>query len=91
MSREFNQRNLIAHDLFDRDSTGFGSVSAPSASANEEPSASDCDPQPALQLQLRQSRRTTISEDLWEDARRRHCDARQNWRSLLDRFVKPHH
>jgi hypothetical protein len=88
MSREFSQRSLIAQDLFDRDSTGFSAPCAPKA-ANEEPT--DCCPQPELQLQLRQTRRTSISEDLWEDARRRHCDARQNWRSLLDRFVKPHH
>jgi hypothetical protein len=86
MSRDFSQRSLIAHDLFDRDGTSFGTTCAPSA-ANEE--STHCCPQPALQL--RQTRRTSISEDLWEDARRRHCDARQNWRSLLDRFVKPHH
>jgi len=87
MSRDSNQHSLIAHDLFDRDSAGFGATCVPKVAANEE--LNDCSTSshsvPAL------ARRAKISEDLWEDARRRHCDARQNWRSLLDRFVKPHH
>jgi hypothetical protein len=32
-----------------------------------------------------------FSENLWEDALKRHCDARQNLRNLLDRYIKPHH
>jgi hypothetical protein len=91
MSRELNQHSLIANDLFDREGAGCGSSSVSGIAANEEmaelrecPSAAQPDPCLAI-------RRANISEDLWEDARRRHCEARQNWRSLLDRFVKPHH
>jgi hypothetical protein len=87
MSRELNQHSLIAHDLFDRDGSGFGATWVPRVAANEEMEARDCMTQTSPCL----ARRANISEDLWEDARRRHCDARQNWRSLLDRFVKPHH
>lgn len=88
MTREFSQHSLITHDLFDRENAGPGGTCSSSAAITEEPL--QC-PQPELQLQLRQSRRMTISEELWEEARRRHRDSRQNWRSLLDRFVKPHH
>lgn len=84
MSRESNQHSLIAHDLFDRDGAGFGATCVPRVAANEELGTAN-KTSPCL------ARRANISEDLWEDARRRHCDARQNWRSLLDRFVKPHH
>lgn len=91
MSRELNQHSLIANDLFDRDGSGFGATCVPHIAANEEMTdAQEClqtNPQTTPCL----ARRANISEDLWEDARRRHCDARQNWRSLLDRFVKPHH
>lgn len=33
---------------------------------------------------------THFSEDLWQDALRRHQGARQQWRQLLDRYIKPH-
>lgn len=89
MSRELNQHSLIAHDLFDRDGTGFGATCVPRVAANEDLQGMHECASPAATPYL--ARRANISEDLWEDARRRHCDARQNWRSLLDRFVKPHH
>lgn len=85
MSREFSHHSLIAQDLFDRDGTGFGVACVPAAAANEDSSESQ-QQDPAQ----RQIRRPKISDDFWEDARRRHCDARQSWRSLLDKFVKPH-
>lgn len=91
MSRELNQHSLIAHDLFDRDGPGFGATCVPRVAANEEMvELREC-PSYANQTTPYLARRPNISEDLWEDARRRHCDARQSWRSLLDRFVKPHH
>lgn len=91
MSRELNQHSLIAHDLFDRDSTGFGATCVPRVAANEDMDAMRECLSHVSQTTPCLARRANISEDLWEDARRRHCDARQNWRSLLDRFVKPHH
>lgn len=91
MSRDFSQHSLITQDLFDRENAGLGGTCSSDAAIPDK--SVEC-PQSAFlqpELQLRQSRRTTISEELWEDARRRHRDSRQNWRSLLDRFVKPHH
>jgi hypothetical protein len=86
MSRELNQHSLIAHDLFDRNGTGSDATCVSGLAANEEsaeaPQAAPTPPQPV--------RRANISEELWGDALRRHTEARQSWRSLLDRFVKPH-
>lgn len=31
-----------------------------------------------------------FSEDMWQNAVRRHQGARQHWRQLLDRYIKPH-
>ncbi|MBC6906489.1 hypothetical protein DWB84_13585 [Saccharophagus sp. K07] len=87
MSREFHQHSLIAHDLFDRDGTA---LYAPGAATNESSAVVNDESADQLTPQL-QVRRANISEDLWEEARRRHCAARQNWRSLLDKYVKPHH
>ena len=92
MSREFNRHSLIAHDLFDRDGTGFGATCVPRVAANEELEDALEEVHNCLQETAQcPARRANISEELWEDARRRHCEARQNWRNLLDRFVKPHH
>lgn len=84
MSREFSQHNSVAQDLFGRDTGGFGSTCL-AANAAEEKSA-ECGCSTAVK-----TRRTSFSEDLWQGAVRRHCDSRQSWRQLLDRFVKPHH
>lgn len=32
-----------------------------------------------------------FSKDLWKNTKRRHHEARENMRHLLDRYVKPHH
>ncbi len=31
-----------------------------------------------------------LSEDMWHDAKKRHCEARVHWRSLLNKYVQPH-
>jgi len=80
MSREFSQHSTIAQDLFGRDTGGFGN------SCLTEEAQLDADRGTELKV-----RRPNFSEDLWLDALRRHSDSRQNWRQLLDRFVKPHH
>lgn len=93
MSRELNQHSLIANDLFDRDGTGSGASCVPSVAANEEIANEEivdaAQGQPKA-TKVGPTRRANISEDLWEETRRRHLEARQNWRNLLDRFVKPH-
>jgi hypothetical protein len=76
MSREFSQHSSVAQDLFGRDTGGFGS-----SCLTSETGANAANRAP----------RPSFSEDLWQDALRRHCDSRQSWRQLLDRFVKPHH
>jgi hypothetical protein len=84
MSREFSQHSSIAQDLFGRDTGGFGTACLAAAATDQ--SAANTGPSAAAIV-----RRPSFSEDLWQDALRRHCDSRQNWRQLLDRFVKPHH
>lgn len=76
MSREFSQQSSVAQDLFGRDSGGFGSSCLANGSAADAASRTP---------------RPNFSEELWQDAVRRHCDSRQSWRQLLDRYVKPHH
>ncbi len=84
MSREFSQHSIVAQDLFGCDTGGFGATLVVAATGEVE-----SEDQPK-QTETRVCR-PSFSEDLWEDARRRHCESRQNWRNLLDRFVKPHH
>lgn len=82
MSREFSQHSSVAQDLFGRDTGGFGS---PCLAATDQDAGS------AGSCTAATIRRPSFSEDLWQDALRRHCDSRHSWRQLLDRFVKPHH
>lgn len=85
MSRELNQHSLIAHDLFDRNGTGDATCVSGLAANEEKAEVAQATPPPPQPV-----RRANISEELWGDALRRHSEARQSWRSLLDRFVKPH-
>lgn len=83
MSREFSQHSIVAQDLFGRDAGGFGATCV--TAANEEMQCEELPQKPEPRV------RRSFSEDLWEEARRRHCESRQSWRNLLDRYVKPHH
>jgi hypothetical protein len=76
MSQAIKQNNVIALDVFGRDDSGAGGFSSNSKSAS------------VLRFP---SNRSVVSEDVWAHALRRHVNARENWRNLLDRFVKPHH
>jgi|GEM_PF-3237422 len=84
MSREFSQQSSVAQDLFGRDTGGFGSACL-TTNAIEQPKACESGTSATVKTP-----RASFSEDLWQGAVRRHCDSRQSWRQLLDRFVKPH-
>lgn len=91
MSREFSQQSSIAQDLFGRDTGGFGSpCSTSSAMAQSAPAMEQSKSCESTMNVAAKTPRASFSEDLWQGAVRRHCDSRQSWRQLLDRFVKPH-
>lgn len=99
MSFEFTNQYYVAQDLFGREDGGYSMPSRvaynrlngeagteqqdPAVTSSQDPQQPECN--------LQRSVRRNFSEDFWLDAMRRHCDARQNWRNLLDRYVKPHH
>lgn len=85
MSREYTQNQRVVCDLFGRDSGGYASAYGASGA---EPHTDAEQPTP---LEERTKKiKPQFSEDLWEDALKRHCDSRQNLRNLLDRYIKPH-
>lgn len=85
MSREYTQNQRVVCDLFGRDSGGYPSAYV----ASEAESKADAQ-QPTPQEERAKKVKRQFSEDLWEDALKRHCDSRQNLRNLLDRYIKPH-
>lgn len=98
MSREYAQNQQVVYDLFGRDSGGYPTAHiASKADQNEtELQAETMQEESAMKRRARTPEerakvKPQFSEELWEDALRRHCDARQNLRNLLDRYIKPHH
>jgi hypothetical protein len=105
MSRDVKQ-SRIANDVFEHDDQQQqDTFSSCCKAANEESTTASSAPTEApcrtsledsqsqsaqMTIAYLQSRRGSFSEELWEDALRRHCDSRQNVRNLLDRYIKPH-
>ena len=88
MSREYALNQRVVFDLFDRDSGSYTSAYGPSdTEQNRQLEAEET----AAQDDRAKKVKPQFNEDLWEDVLKRHCDARQNLRSLLDRYIKPHH
>lgn len=86
MSREYAQNQQVVCDLFGRDSGGY-----PLAYNTSEAAQNETEEQSESSATLERAKiKPQFSEELWEDALKRHCDARQNLRSLLDRYIKPH-
>lgn len=90
MSREYAQHQQVVCDLFGRDSGGYPTVYE-DTKTNKKKSTEEPTQKSAVVKEQQAKVRPQFSEDLWEDALKRHCDARQNLRNLLDRYIKPHH
>lgn len=95
MTREYAQQKQVVCDLFGRDSggcpTAYDAAKADKNTAAEETATEQSEDNKPKHAERCAKVKPQFSEDLWEDALKRHCDARQNLRSLLDRYIKPHH
>lgn len=95
MTREYAQQKQVVCDLFGRDSggcpTAYDDAKAEKYKADETTEEQQSGDKNAQQAGRCAKVKPQFSEDLWEDALKRHCDSRQNLRSLLDRYIKPHH
>lgn len=90
MSNEHQLNQRVACDYYeagsDRDDTIFMNSGGVSQMNTQQQSSQQSQSQECITKPVN----THISEDLWENTKRRHCDARQNMRHLLDRYMKPH-
>lgn len=84
MSTEYRDNQRMVMDLYDRNTTA---CHFPVQEDNSDSNVS----KESEQSNSSNTGRTSISENLWEETKKRHCDSRQHWRHLLDRYVRPHH
>lgn len=91
MTREYAQNQQVVCDLFGRESGGYPTAYDDSKADKRKARKDNTTAEPATPCTSAAKVKPQFSEDLWEDALKRHCDARQNLRSLLDRYIKPHH